>query len=410
LPQSEENLARAAAAIGELSSLRGSALEHLLASAAHFARNAICITDAELDDPGPRIVYVNPAFERMTGYTRDEILGRNPRFLQGPDSDRRVLDRLRSDLESGRPFQGETYNYRKDGTPFTMQWRIAAVRDDDGAVTHYVAAQDDISALRGAEAQLRALASRLQRSLVPDLPTFDHFDVAWRYRPVADHALAGGDWYDAVQLESGTLVLFLGDTVGHGDEATAMMGEFRYICRGLVRVHDDPGVILDQLEAAVLTDRPPGIALASMVAAAIDPDGTLRYSVAGHPAPVVRRADGSVDPLEEGRSPLIGASRRTTPRPTATTTLAPGDVFVTFSDGTFERRGQAYDDGYASLVSRLRTADATPIAQCVAAVTQPDASDPDEDPSDDLVALAVALPPPAPAADPPHRRIPDPPV
>jgi serine phosphatase RsbU (regulator of sigma subunit) len=275
-----------------------------------------------------------------------------------------------------------------------MQWRVAAVRDDDGSVTHYVAAQDDISVLRRAETQVRTLASKLQRSLVPDLPTFDHFDVAWRYRPVADHALAGGDWYDAIQLDSGALVIFLGDTVGHGDEATAMMGEFRFICRGLIRGHEQPGAILDELEAAVLTDRPPGVALASMVVAVIEPDGTVRYSVAGHPAPLVRRCDGNVEPLEDGRSPLIGASRRSTSRPTATTTLAPGDVFVTFSDGTFERRGLGYDDGYASLVARLAAADATPTGQCVAAVAQPEATDPDEDPGDDLVALAVSVPGP----------------
>lgn len=378
-----------------LAEVPGSAFESLLASATHVARNSVCITDADLAPPGPRIVYVNPAFERMTGYAADEVLGRNPRFLQGPASDRRVLDRLRSDLEAGRPFQGETINYRKDGTPFTMAWRIAAVRDEHGRPTHYVAAQDDLSLLRSAEQKLRSLASQLQGALLPDLPTFDGFEVAWRYRPVADHALVGGDWYDAVQRPGGDLALFLGDMVGHGDEAAALMGEFRFTCRGLVRTIDRPGELVDELERAVLSDRPPGRALATLVAATLSPDGTLRYSAAGHPAPVVKRASGDVEVLDGGRSRLVGAALPGSPRAEGIAHLAPGDVFVAFSDGAFEQRGDGFDATYERLVERLAAAPATPTGQCIAAITPP--SDLDrrtaEEPIDDLVALAASLAP-----------------
>jgi serine phosphatase RsbU (regulator of sigma subunit) len=306
-----------------------------------------------------------------------------------------VLDRLRSDLEAGRPFQGETFNYRKDGTRFTMQWRIAAVRDDRGEVTHYVAAQDDISRLRSAEQGVRSLAERLQRALLPDLGDLAPFRVAWRYRPVADHALAGGDWYDAVLLASGSLAVFLGDMVGHGDEATALMGEFRYTCRGLARSHDDPGSLLDELERAVLTDHSVGAALASMVVAVVAPEGEVRYSVAGHPPPVIRRADGTVEPLEGARSPLIGAARRSSARSSATAQLGAGDVLVAFSDGTFERRDQDFDETYAALITRLARADGDPTSLCIAAVAQPETAGPDDAPIDDLVALAVACPTPA---------------
>jgi PAS domain S-box-containing protein len=367
-----------------LPELRGNEFEALLASATHVARNAVCITDAELDDPGPRIVYVNPAFERMTGYSAEEVLGRNPRFLQGPDSDRRVLDRLRADLEAGRPFQGETFNYRKDGTPFTMAWRIAAVRDRHGEVTHYVAAQDDLSLLRAAEGKLRTLANQLQGALLPDLPALPELDLAWRYRPVADHALVGGDWYDAVRLPSGSIALFLGDMVGHGDEAAALMGEFRFTCRGLVRAWDVPGTILQELEHAILANHRPGQALATMVAAVIDPDGTLHYSVAGHPAPVVRRSDGSIEMLDRARARLLGASTTIPARSTATDHLDPGDVLVLFSDGAFEHRSAPFDVTYAGLLDRLAAADPTPTGLCVAAISTAEA-----EPVDDIVVLAA---------------------
>lgn len=372
-----------------LPQVRGNEFEALLASATHVALNAVCITDADLDEPGPRIIYVNPAFERMTGYTAEEVIGRNPRFLQGPASDRRVLDRLRADLEAGRPFQGETFNYRKDGTPFTMAWRVAAVRDEHGRVTHYVAAQDDLTLLRSAEAKLRTLADQLQSTLLPTLPSFGDVELAWRYRPVADHALVGGDWYDAVRTATGSVAVFLGDMVGHGDEAAALMGEFRFTTRGLVRAFDDPGRIIDELDAAVLADRTPGQAMATVFAAVVEPDGRVRYSVAGHPAPVVRRADGSVEVLDGGRSRLVGAATPDRPRPTAETRLAPGDVLVAFSDGAFERRARDFDQTYARLVDRLAAAGPSPVEQCIAAIS---VDDPDEDdPRDDIVALALRL-------------------
>jgi PAS domain S-box-containing protein len=118
------------------------------------AYDAIVITDAELERPGPRIVYVNEALCRMTGYRRDELLGRTPRIFQGRDTERTVLDRLKRQLAAGERFEGETVNYRKDGVPFVLQWRISPVRDASGRTTHFVSNQRDVTAEREAAAKL----------------------------------------------------------------------------------------------------------------------------------------------------------------------------------------------------------------------------------------------------------------
>ena len=128
----------------------------LLGAALDQTRSAACITTADLDPPGPRIVYVNPAYCVMTGRDRDEVVGQTPRIMQGPLTSREVLDQLRSDLDAGRPFVGETVNYRKDGTPFLISWRIDPVLADDGTVTHYIATQEDLTRLRRAERLLAA--------------------------------------------------------------------------------------------------------------------------------------------------------------------------------------------------------------------------------------------------------------
>lgn len=117
----------------------------LLEAAMDRLTEGVVITDAEVNAPGPRIVYVNPAFVRMTGYSAAELLGRSPRLLQGPMTDRAVLDRLRRALEQQEEFRGETYNYRKDGSVYRMRWQVAPIRDAAGVVTHFVAIQRDVT-------------------------------------------------------------------------------------------------------------------------------------------------------------------------------------------------------------------------------------------------------------------------
>lgn len=135
----------------------------LLESAVHQAGEAIVITLAELDSPGPQIVFVNPAFTRMTGYTVEEAVGRTPRMLQGPKTDRAVLDHLRRNLSQGRRFHGETINYRKDGTAYDLEWHISPIRKESGEITHFVSIQRDISERKRAEEEIKELNRDLDR-------------------------------------------------------------------------------------------------------------------------------------------------------------------------------------------------------------------------------------------------------
>jgi diguanylate cyclase (GGDEF)-like protein/PAS domain S-box-containing protein len=122
--------------------------------------DAIIITEAALDEPGPRIVYANPAFCRMTGYTSDELVGKTPRILQGPRTDREVLDRLRDELDQNGSFLGRAINYRRDGSEFVMEWSISTLRGDDGEPEFYVAVQRDVTTFH----RLLENAERLART------------------------------------------------------------------------------------------------------------------------------------------------------------------------------------------------------------------------------------------------------
>lgn len=115
-------------------------------------RNGIVITDHTLpDDP---IVDVNPAFTELTGYTREEAMGRNCRFLQGPDTDPGAIARIRTAIAEGRDSFETLLNYRKDGSPFWNDLSIAAVRDASGAVTHFIGVLSDATERKRYEQEL----------------------------------------------------------------------------------------------------------------------------------------------------------------------------------------------------------------------------------------------------------------
>lgn len=117
-----------------------------LRSALEETRDAVVITEAApLDAPGPRIVWANEAFSRMTGYEPEELVGRTPRILQGPETDQSVLNKVRSALENERAVHAETVNYQKDGTPYVVDWQISPVHTEDEELTHWVSIQRDVT-------------------------------------------------------------------------------------------------------------------------------------------------------------------------------------------------------------------------------------------------------------------------
>jgi PAS domain S-box-containing protein len=172
----------------------------LLGQAVEQGYEAITITSAELDSPGPEIVFVNPAFTRITGYLAEEVIGKTPRLLQGAETDRNLLDTLRQMLEQGRDFAGETTNYRKDGSPFRMEWEISPVRQESGAITHFVATQRDVTERAQMLAFQRSQFERLAALRAIDISIIMNMDVQAILGLILDQmiSLLGVDAADAL--------------------------------------------------------------------------------------------------------------------------------------------------------------------------------------------------------------------
>ena len=143
-------------------------MRRLLDRAVAASSNGIVITDPNL--PDNPIVYVNPAFERISGYAVDEALGRNCRFLQGKDLDQPVLEELRAALAEERECRVVLRNYRKDGERFWNELYVSPVHDEAGRLTNFVGVQNDITERRRIEEILRESEERFRA-------TFEHAAV-----------------------------------------------------------------------------------------------------------------------------------------------------------------------------------------------------------------------------------------
>lgn len=117
-------------------------MKRLLEASMEESFNSVMITES---GPGFPVVYVNPAFCDLTGYGPHEVVGKSPSLLQGPNTDQEVLDRLNRNIAEGELFHGQAINYRKDGSEFMMDWKIAPIRNENDEITHYLAIQREVS-------------------------------------------------------------------------------------------------------------------------------------------------------------------------------------------------------------------------------------------------------------------------
>ncbi|MGW0410166.1 SpoIIE family protein phosphatase [Streptomyces collinus] len=208
--------------------------------------------------------------------------------------------------------------------------------------------------LRQAHARERRVAVALQETMLhtPDLAR--HPDIAVRYLPATGSLNVCGDWYDAVDLSAGRFTVAVGDVVGHGLIAATIMGRLRSALSAAARTVHGPAQALEVL--GLYARSVEGALAATAVQVLIDHHGRLLiYSSAGHPPPVLLHADGSCDLLDRATDPPLGARPEHVPRPQATTTYAPGDTLVLYTDGLIERRGEDIETGLIRLTSALAT-------------------------------------------------------
>jgi GAF domain-containing protein/CHASE1-domain containing sensor protein len=195
----------------------------------------------------------------------------------------------------------------------------------------------------------------LQARVLPRIPAVPPFEVAARYRPAAPSVGMGGDWYDGIALGPGRLCLVLGDVTGHGVEAIAEMTQVRTVVHTLAAGGMALPDILARTSSAMQRE---GGGYATLVVAVIDAGAnSVSYVTAGHPPPLVRRPDGTIDVLADGHHSVLGVNLA--PRPAGRAPFPSGSVLVAYTDGLIERRGTTIDASVERLAAQLAFAPET---------------------------------------------------
>ena len=350
------------------------------------------------------ISYVNAAYLRATGQTRDQLIGKH--FFEAlperpglpREAQQNVKASLRRVLETGKPdtLVLSRYDIPTVGRPgeFEERWWSeihTPISGADGRVRWIVQRAEDVTAFvqshrarqltetftereKGMAAELYARASELERLneelrsaharekqvaitlqeamlSVPDLDRHDD-NVAVRYLPATTSLNVCGDWYDIVDLPPDRYAAAVGDVVGHGLHAAAVMGMLRSALSAVIRATPSPA---QALEVLVLYARSlDGATAATAVKVLIETRSNLIiYSNAGHPPPVLLHADGTCEFLDQATDPPLGARPYHVPRPQAGISYTRGDTLVMYTDGLVERRGEDIDVGLERLTTAL---------------------------------------------------------
>ncbi|MGY1728743.1 SpoIIE family protein phosphatase [Geodermatophilus sp. SYSU D01062] len=210
----------------------------------------------------------------------------------------------------------------------------------------------------------REMADTLQRSLLPArLPTSDRLTVTARYLPAVTGTSAGGDWHEVVPVPGERTALVVGDVVGHGASAAAVMGRLSSALSGVLLTGEGPARALELLDG--FAGRIDGAALATVACLVLDPaTGRLTASTAGHPPPLLVAPDGSAVLLDGGHGPALGVAG-TGRRPETVSVLPAGATLLLYTDGLVERRGSLLDEGLARLAAAAGARATAPLPALV---------------------------------------------
>lgn len=188
----------------------------------------IVICDAQT--PDTPVVFVNPAFEIITGYKSNEVMGKNLRLLHKGDSDQEALQKIREAIESRVSTKQVLRNYKKDGSLFWNELNISPVFNELGVVTHFVGIENDISSRIKADNLLKQsnerlneayqrlkndleAAAKLQRSLLPDIQKIEQLDFKWFFEP---SVFLSGDIFNYFKINNRYIAFYIIDVAGHG--------------------------------------------------------------------------------------------------------------------------------------------------------------------------------------------------
>ncbi|CAM5314433.1 PAS domain S-box protein [Streptomyces pilosus] len=350
------------------------------------------------------ITYWNTAAQRLYGYTAAEVMGRHISLL-APSDHQEEIAALMGRLRLGEKVEHfETLRVTRAGALLDVDVTMWPRRASDGTVIGACAIVRDISDRKRAEAELTALyeqqrhvALTLQRSLMGTPPAVPGLVTASRYRPATQGASVGGDWFDLIPLGAGRVGVLIGDVMGRGLEAAAVMGQLRSAAHALAKTGMQPRRLMQALDACVADlDVPDQLVTCCYLVVAAD-EAKVTLCSAGHLPVLVAVPGAGARPLTAPVNAPLGVGDILYEQ--ASAVVPPGATLVLYTDGLIETPGCDIEDSLAALTATcgaLFTAEPPApdvVADLILSTLRPDAEGHDDD-----VTLLLAQLPAAPLA------------
>ena len=305
--------------------------QSLLSKIAEETADAVLVTDG-----AGNIEYVNTAFEEMTGFSRAEVVGRNPRLLKSGLQDAHFYDQMWERLRRGEVFRGTFTDRRKNGELYLSSQTVTPLRAPDGSISHLVSIARDVTEKQKAAAVENSLrlARQVQERLFPTAPPrVDGLDVWGVSRPAQ---ATGGDYFDFLTLPGGSLGMVIGDVSGHGLDSAIVMAQTRALLRAAARDQSDPARILAAVNDLLVPDLSES-RFVSMITVDLHPrTRAIRWANAGHVPGYVLDRSGRVKAELGSTGVVLGLFPDAAFTTAAGPSLEAGDLLVLFTDGVTE--------------------------------------------------------------------------
>jgi PAS domain S-box-containing protein len=301
-----------------------------LARAVEQVGDSILITDKR-----GIIEYVNPAFEKVTGYSAAEVLGRKPSIMKSGEHDPTFYRDLWARLKSGQTFQGTIINRKKSGDLFWSDQTISPIKDQAGQTTHFVSVLKDMTARRKKLEQEYhlAVAREVQQRYYNSTAALPGFDIAAAAYP-ADQT--GGDYFDFLPQPDGSLYIVVADISGHGIGSAFVMAEVRASLRAYASVMPDTCSVLNCVNRSLVASLG-GNRFVTMFLGRIDPcHRSLEYASAGHEPGYLLRHSGDEPAVLASTAPPLGIFPDQEFSLAPPVSLVQGDTLVLLTDGITE--------------------------------------------------------------------------
>lgn len=344
-----------------------------------LASTAEGITIADALAPDRPLIYVNEGFARLTGFSIEETIGSNCRFLQGPETDPAAIKEIRDAIAEERYCDVELLNYRKDGTTFWNRLSITPVRNDAGQTTHFVGVQSDVTRRRLAEQSLLDLneslrkandkmqrdlrsAARIQHALLPTQADYlSGAEIGWAYLPCDELA---GDILDIFQIDATRIAFYVLDVSGHGVQAALLSTTLsRWLSRTSLELKTSPVDMLEHLNDNFQMDGDSQQFFTCWYGLLDLQARTLSFSSAGHPSPILLRGDATSEFLLPGFPVGVVESPE---YELEVVQLRMGDRVFVYSDGAVEQMGPTGKQfGISRLMQELNANRSASLQSCI---------------------------------------------